>query len=189
MGLAGEQIYSPEGMQLTWDPNSESDLAGYNIYRGTDSGFIPGPGSFVSSTPDTALFDGDWDWSAGYWYKVAAVDIHGNESPFAVTGPGEVTGDDPMPSATYLEQNFPNPFNPSTTIAFGLKKGGHVSLRIYDAAGRLVSVLVNESRPAGRYEEIWNGTDTAGGTAASGVYFYLLEAGAFKETRKMVLLR
>ncbi len=191
LGLAGEQMFTPEGLQLTWDPNSEADLAGYKIYRGTSSGFTPGPGDFVASTPDTFSVDGDWDWSTGYWYKVAAIDIHGNESIFAVMGPDMVTGDDPMPlpDATFLSQNFPNPFNPATTIAFGLKSGGHVSLRIYDATGRVVTTLIDESRSAGSYTAEWNGRGAGGSTVASGVYFYKLNTGEFKETKKMILLR
>jgi hypothetical protein len=191
LSLAGEQSFSPEGLQLTWDPNSESDLAGYNIYRGTSSGFVPGPGNFVTATPDTAAFDGEWSWEAGYWYKVAAVDIHGNESPFAAVGPDAVTGDDPMPApdATFLAQNWPNPFNPCTTIEFGLRESGHVSLRIYDAAGRLVRSLIDESRTAGQYSAAWNGKDQNGNSVSSGVYFYMLKAGTFEETRKMILLR
>jgi hypothetical protein len=191
LALAGEQSYVPEGLQLTWSPNSEADLAGYNIYRGTSSSFVPGPGNFVTSTPDTASFDGEWSWDAGYWYKLAAIDIHGNESPFAVVGPDAVTGDEPMPApeATFLAQNFPNPFNPNTTISFGLKVRGHVSLRIYDAAGRLVEDLIDGSKPAGQYSVIWNGKDRYGSPAASGVYFYKLTTGEFEKTRKMILLR
>ncbi|HER43685.1 MAG TPA: T9SS type A sorting domain-containing protein, partial [Candidatus Eisenbacteria bacterium] len=191
LSLAGEQSFSPGGLQLTWDPNSEADLAGYNIYRGTDESFEPGPGNFLVSTPDTASFDGGWSWEAGYCYKVAAVDVHGNESGFAVLSPDMLTGDDPatLPDAAFLSQNWPNPFNPATTIKFGLKNRGHVSLRIFDAAGRLVAVLVDEDRPAGRYEASWNGSDARGARVASGVYFYRLAAGDFVQTRKMVLLR
>ena len=191
LGLAGEQIYSPEGLQITWDPNGEADLAGYNIYRGTSSDFEPGPGNFVTSTPDTATFDGDWSWEAGWLYKVAAVDIHGNESAFAVLSPDMLTGDDPMPlpDATFLSQNYPNPFNPNTEIAFGLKSDGFMNLSIYDAAGRLVRELINESRPAGPYATVWNGKDQNGSAVASGVYFYRLTANEFEETRKMILLR
>jgi len=191
LSLAGEQYYSPEGLQLTWEPNVEADLAGYNIYRGTDGSFEPGPGNFLLSTPDTASFDDGWSWVAGYWYKVAAVDVHGNESGFAVLSPDMLTGDDPtpLPDVTFLSQNWPNPFNPSTTIEFGLKESGHVALRIYDAAGRLVAVLLDEDRPAGRYEAAWNGSDGKGAKVSSGVYFYRLTAGDFIETRKMVLLR
>jgi hypothetical protein len=189
LGLAGEQLYSPEGLRLTWSANLESDLAGYNIYRGVEPGFEPGTGNLLDSTGDTLLFDGGWRWDMGYWYKVAAVDIHGNESPFAVAGPDAVTGDEPLPDASFLAQNYPNPFNPVTTIAFGLGKTGHVSLRIYDAAGRLVRVLIDKPRSAGFYSVEWNGLSDDGTASASGVYFYLLETDDFKETKKMVLLR
>ena len=191
LGLAGEQLFTPEGLQMTWNPNSEADLAEYNIYRGIGSDFMPGPGNFVTSTPDTAAFDGDWSWDAGYWYKVAAVDIHGNESAFAVLGPDMVTGDDPMPvpDATFLTQNFPNPFNPATTIEFGLERPSRISLQVYDAAGRLVRIIADEERPAGHYSEVWDGKDGSGRAVSSGVYFYRLDTGSFTRTRKMILLK
>jgi hypothetical protein len=191
LALEGEQSYSPEGLSITWNPNTEADIDHYRIYRGTAETFIPDPGNMIASQCDTLVFDGGWDWSSGYWYKVSAVDIHGNESEYSVLGPDMVTGDDtsPLPEATFLSQNYPNPFNPSTTIAFGLKEREHVSLRIYDAAGRLVRNLVDETRPAGRYEATWDGRGTNGHVAASGVYFYRLWVGEFEETRKMILLQ
>jgi hypothetical protein len=191
LALAGEQSFVPEGLTVTWAPNSEADLDCYRVYRGTSEGFVPGPGSLLASPCDTMLFDAGWTWSAGYWYKVSAVDVHGNESGYAVLGPEGVTGDDVpvVPRATYLDQNHPNPFNPATRIAFGLAVPGNVRLRIYDAAGRLVRVLVDGHRMGGCYEETWDGRDDAGRGVASGVYFYSLQAGAFNETRKMVLLR
>ena len=64
-----------------------------------------------------------------------------------------------------------------------------MSLRIYDAAGRLVRVLVEGARPAGNYAELWDGRDSRGRAVASGIYFYRLSAGSFSETRKMALLR
>jgi predicted GH43/DUF377 family glycosyl hydrolase len=94
-----------------------------------------------------------------------------------------------VPLACALHQNFPNPFNPTTRIAFGLNAPGAVSLRIYDASGRLVRVLVEGARAAGNHAELWDGRDSRGAPVASGIYFYRLEAGAFGETRKMVLLR
>ncbi len=191
LALAGEQSYSPEGLELTWASNSEADLDHYRVYRGASEGFVPGPGNMLGSPCDTTTFDGGWTWSAGYWYKVSAVDVHGNESAFAVLGPDGVTGDDPSvtPLVTYLEQNHPNPFNPMTTIAFGLAEPARVSLRLYDAAGRLVRILVDEHRMEGTYEVIWDGRDGTGHQVASGVYFYNLQAGAFSETVKMILLR
>jgi hypothetical protein len=191
LGLAGEQSFTPEGIQLTWEGNSETDLSGYRIYRGTDENFEPGEGSLLTSVPDTLYFDAGWAWESGYYYKLAAVDVHGNESDYALLSPVSVTGDDPMPlpDATFLSQNFPNPFNPATSISFGLKDTGHVSLNIYDAAGRLVKVLVDSDRSAGNYTEHWDGITGSGTRAASGVYFYRLNAGTFIETKKMILLK
>jgi len=156
-----------------------------------NSDFTPDADSRIGQPADPELLDGDWSWEAGYWYKIAAVDVHGNESPYAVLAPEVVTGDDPMPlpDAPFLAQNFPNPFNPITNIGFGIKEHGFISLRIYDAAGRLVTTLVDESRPAGRYTTEWNDQNTDGSSAASGVYFYRLSAGKFEETRKMILLQ
>jgi Cu/Zn superoxide dismutase len=102
----------------------------------------------------------------------------------AATG---VNGDPKLRTA--LEQNHPNPFNPSTTISFTLAVPGTARLDVYDVNGRLVAALVRGFRPAGRSEVNWNGTDSRGHPVASGVYFYRLVAGAVSETRRMVLLK
>jgi hypothetical protein len=191
VGLAGEQHYAPAGLSLSWDPNNEADLAGYAIYRGTDAGFEPGPGNIIASIPDTLYLDGEWHWGGGYYYKVAAVDNHGNESGYALLAPDEVTGDETPgpPAASYLAQNFPNPFNPVTRIEFGLAAPAVVRLHIYDAAGRLVRSLAEGTLPAGHYVKIWDGRDVRGSAVASGIYFYCLDAGSFAQTKKMVLLK
>ncbi len=191
LGLAGEQSYQPEGLQLSWEPNNEPDLACYNVYRGTTSGFQPGPGNFIDSPCDTALFDAGWRWDEIYYYKVAAVDIHGNESGFALLAPEDITGGD-TPEVSWkncLKQNYPNPFNPSTTIRFDLERSGRVRIAVYDASGRLVSILLDGTRDAGSYSIDWKGTDTGGKAVASGVYFYSIRAGEFMQRRKMVLIR
>jgi hypothetical protein len=96
---------------------------------------------------------------------------------------------DPVPAATALCQNFPNPFNPSTRIEYSIHKDTYVKLSVYDVLGREVRVLVDAREKAGYKSVSWNGKDNAGGEAASGVYFYRLVAGEFVETRKMILLR
>jgi hypothetical protein len=95
----------------------------------------------------------------------------------------------PVPDRVVLMQNWPNPFNPITNIGFGIKEQAYVSLRIYDAAGRLVTTLIDESRPAGWYDEAWDGRDDAGRPVSSGVYFCRLSAGVLEKSRKMILLR
>jgi hypothetical protein len=90
---------------------------------------------------------------------------------------------------TALEQNYPNPFNGVTTIHYSIGDRCEVELRIYDPAGRLISVLEHTDRTPGRYSVLWNGTDGAGRGVASGVYFCRIKAGKFRQTRKILYLR
>jgi hypothetical protein len=104
----------------------------------------------------------------------------------------EVTGHETQwiePEVYILLQNFPNPFNPFTTIRFGLRYGGQVTLRIYDAAGRPVRTLVDDVLEPGLHTAQWDGRNDGGTRAASGVYFYRIRTAGFERTRKMVLLR
>ncbi len=95
-----------------------------------------------------------------------------------------------LPSAFALAQNHPNPFNPSTEIAFTLPESDAVTLRIFDPSGRLVRVvLANVPYAAGVHHARWNGLDEMGVSASSGVYFYRIDADDFSETRKMTLLK
>jgi hypothetical protein len=133
-------------------------------------------------------------------YEPAGAGVHACEiatgpacSPVSCSGIGfeETSGDDTprAPEATFLAQNHPNPFNPATEIVFGLRAPANVSLRIYDAAGRLVRELAAGQYAAGAYRKIWDGRDANGAAVSSGIYFYRLEAGTFSKTRKMVLLK
>ncbi len=84
--------------------------------------------------------------------------------------------------------NHPNPFNPATTIVFTLPAGGLVELAIYDALGRRVCTLLDESLVAGHHEHVWNGRDDSGAPVSSGVYFAQVSFGAEKQTAKLLLL-
>jgi hypothetical protein len=90
-----------------------------------------------------------------------------------------------------LEAAVPNPFNPVTTIKYTILESGHVSLRVFNAAGQLVRTLVDEEQAprAGGFTAIWDGTSDAGADVASGIYFYRLTAGNRTLTKKMVLLK
>jgi hypothetical protein len=190
-GLTGEQSSSPMGLRLSWNPSNAQDLSHYAVYRDLRADFIPSAENLIASTEEATCFDADWRRESGYYYKVSAVDLNGNESAFALLRPDDVTGNDTpkAPEASYLSQNYPNPFNPTTRIAFGLARPASVSLRIYDTAGRLVRTMAKGSRPAGHYVEIWDGRGVRGEQVASGVYLYRLDAAAFTQTRKMILLR
>ena len=88
-----------------------------------------------------------------------------------------------------LMQNYPNPFNPSTKIQFRIADFGFVSLKVYDILGNEVATLVNEEKPAGRYEIEFNVAQVSRPAIASGVYFYQLNAGSFIQTMKMILIK
>lgn len=94
-----------------------------------------------------------------------------------------------LPSPARLAPNFPNPFNPGTTIPYALDRAATVRLEIRDVAGRLVRTLVNGRRGAGEHTAIWDGGDDAGRGQASGVYFAHLEAGGVRQSAKLVLIR
>jgi len=102
-------------------------------------------------------------------------------------GPGPVginTASNEIPEGFYLEQNYPNPFNPETIINYELGIKNFINLKIFDAAGKEVAVLVNENQNAGKYSVAFDGSNLA-----SGLYFYELTAGDFKETKRMILLK
>ena len=94
-----------------------------------------------------------------------------------------------VPAYTRLDGNFPNPFNPKTTIRFATANAGDVNLTVYDITGRAVKVLVDGHMDAAPHEVVWDGTDNNGYKTASGVYFYKLHADSKVFTDKMVLLK
>jgi len=89
-----------------------------------------------------------------------------------------------LPVKTELSGSYPNPFNPTTSINYGLEKDGHVEIMIYDAAGRLVEELVNGHQDGGSYSITWNAS-----SQASGMYFAKMIAGDVVQTQKLVLLK
>jgi len=95
----------------------------------------------------------------------------------------------PVPDQVVLHQNSPNPFNPETTIRFELPSAMRARLSIFDVHGRLVRKLIDEQRGAGASTAVWNGRDDKGAGVATGLYFYVLEAGGSRYQHKMVLLK
>jgi hypothetical protein len=156
-----------------------------NIFAGTDSG-----GAFLSTNSGTS------------WTAVNNGLTNSNVTALAVSGSNIFAGTNTsgvwrreMPTAVKddennvpmlfsLSQNYPNPFNPSTTISFSLLSKSFVTLKVFDILGREVATIVSEEMPAGSYSRQWNAAKMS-----SGIYFYRLQAGAFTETKKLVLLR
>jgi len=114
-------------------------------------------------------------------YKVALLDLP--SSP--------VSNNDPNAPALQnaLLGNYPNPFNPSTTISFAVKDFTPVSIDIYNHKGQKVKSLLNDSKAAGTYNVTWNGTDDNNRSVASGLYYFKMNAGKYSSTKKMILMK
>lgn len=156
-----------------------------------------------SSYPSYVTSDGGETWApAGFGTRMNRVRFLSDTLGYAVgqtvykysrSTPVPVLVDGATPQAFALAQNYPNPFNPHTAIEFSLPQAGQVRLAVYDMAGREIAVLVQERLSAGGHRVTWQGTDHDGRAAASGVYFYRLQAESpaqrFSQARKMLLLR
>jgi len=100
-----------------------------------------------------------------------------------------VSVQDLVPQVTNIYQNFPNPFNPITTINYDLSQDSDVQIEIYNIKGQKVKQLVNEQKQAGKYSVNWNGKNDNGRLVSSGIYFYKMKSVDFEKTRKMLLLK
>jgi uncharacterized delta-60 repeat protein len=186
-------------VQLNWETASEKNNRGFEINRSRSSaskewetiGFVNGRGtttepSFYSFTDKIA--DGN------YSYRLKQIDYNGTQKVV-----GELTVNPPVPEQYSLEQNFPNPFNPTTRIKYSIPNSELVSIKVYDILGNEIETLIDEEKPAGTYEVSWNEAKLP-----SGVYFYKLKAApvggqagdattssgqSIIQTKKMILLR
>ncbi len=174
---------------LRWETSMEVGMQGYQIARAeaelgrydiVTKQMVPSSGS--ASGGSYEYRDATISANRSYWYKLREVSDDGLGAEY---GPYKVT----FRVTNRLDQNVPNPFNPTTTIAYAIASDNNVSLTIYDVAGRKVRTLVNERQKADMYKLAWDGVNDAGSRVASGVYFYKLVAGKFTQTKKMVLLK
>ena len=124
-------------------------------------------------------------------YRVSVVNTSGYGSGYSnqlTVGNPSSSARGGLPPADFLEQNLPNPFNPTTKIRFGMTSSGFVSLDVFDALGRRVKRLVAKVLPGGVHEVLWDGRNDRGRRVSAGVYFYRLETGSSSLVRKMVLV-
>ncbi|MDB9853772.1 T9SS type A sorting domain-containing protein [Candidatus Marinimicrobia bacterium] len=130
-----------------------------------------------------------------YFWKVLAKDSDGfivgsNENTPNILVIGTLSLDGEMlPTEFTLHQNYPNPFNPTTQIKYALPKRSLVNITIYDVMGRIVKNLVNSSMDAGYHSLTWDATNNSGEGISAGMYIYTIQAGEYRSTKKMVLLK
>jgi len=176
--------------QINWTTQSECGLNGYNIYRNGfnnyNSSINLNPSLLVptnsSSTHNYYYIDEDVEFENTYYYWLESVELDGNTELF---GPISLTLEIPevvdLPNATVLNSAYPNPFKPTTTIAFEIKEGETGILTIFNIKGQKV---VAESFVAGAHEFKWIADNNT-----SGVYFYKLQTASYSKINKMLMLR
>ena len=177
--------------------------SGYNqpyIYTFTDnSGWFPfiSDTVFISAGQDSSMTffpDIQGDSASTLQLNVKPVfhdwySIDFNYDIFRVNGSLEMLENPILPQTFVLHQNHPNPFNPVTKIHYDLPDGVRVNITIYDMMGRVVNNLVSSRKNAGYKSIQWNATNNAGQPVSSGLYLYTIQAGEFRQTKKMVLLK
>jgi len=195
---------SSASAEETWTTYTEAEGLVNNyvgaIAVGTDNVKWFGTGNGVSSFDGTTwtTFTTD-DGLVGNYIRAIAVDAD-NVKWFGVYGVGvsrfgeiPVSVENPqnIPAVIDIRENFPNPFNPSTTLQYAIPEGTsfHVKLNVYDVRGALVRTLVNQIINPGIHSVLWDGTDQTGNKVSSGVYLYRIQAGRFSKTNKMLLIR
>jgi len=127
-------------------------------------------------------------WTHEITRAVKAADVPWRLCAHAIDGTYEysfiVEVDGLVPDEYLLEQNYPNPFNPSTSIKYQMPENGFVTIKVYDMLGNEVATLVNEVQEAGNHSVEFDAA-----TVSSGIYFYIMQAGNFTQTKKMTLLK
>ncbi len=102
---------------------------------------------------------------------------------------GGTSSEEDLVIATELKANYPNPFNPTTTISFSLVNAGDVTLKVFNSKGQLVKTLIDREMVATDHNVVWHGNDDNGNAVSSGIYFYRMQAKGFSSTQKMMLLK
>lgn len=168
---------------LHWSTSSELNNSGFDIERSaaegdwTKAGSVSGSGS----TNETKNYSfNDKVTSGKYKYRLKQIDFNGSFNYHYLSDEINVG----MPMQFNLSQNYPNPFNPVTKIDLELPSDGNVNLIVYDISGREVSKLLNGFKPAGYYTVDFNASELA-----SGIYFYMIKAGEFQATKRMVVVK
>ncbi len=181
---------SSNSIALSWGTSQEINNSGFNVERSTDMvnwnyvSFVKGSGT---TNQQQNYHYTDKNLASGkYFYRLKQIDYNGNFEYFNLSSPVQIG----TPSKFEVMQNFPNPFNPVTQISFSLPEDSYVQLKVYDAAGKLVSEVINVNIEKGYHIAAFNASNLA-----SGIYFYQLIAKdntnniQFTKIMKMVLVK
>jgi hypothetical protein len=172
-----------KNVTLNWLTATEINNRGFEVQRKAQTGnfetivFVEGNGT--TQQPQAYNYTDKNLENGKYSYRLKQVDLSGSYS-YSNIAEVEVK----VPAKFGLNQNYPNPFNPTTTISYEVAKETNVSLKVYDIIGNEIATLVNEAKPAGTYQVIFDASNLS-----NGVYLYKIQAGNFSATKKLILMK
>lgn len=180
--------YAAGTSTLQWGANHEADFLEYRLYRGGSPNFVPASFTLVTTQSGTGYTD---PAGAGFYYKLAAVDIHGNVSGYALLLPNGATVDvTPNPVAAFaLSPPTPNPARDWTELRLALPAAGRISLALLDAAGRSVRTTLVEDLGSGDQALRVPLTGADGRALAAGLYFLRVESGPHVRVARLAIVR
>jgi len=191
LAFTAEPSYSQ--VILNWSTASELNNQGFNLYRSLDgeevwmqvnSELIEGQGNSSEET-SYSFSDSKVESGAKYQYRLESVSLTGLKNTESV-----ITVEVPVPDSYALMNNYPNPFNPTTTIRFLMPESNEVTIKVFDIQGQLVKTLIgNKNYEAGDHSVVWDASNESGQHVASGMYIYQMQAGSFRKVGKMVLMK
>ena len=182
--------YNTQGTTVTISWQAVTNAQYYKIERAIDSLFIED--IEVNYAQNNFYLDESVEPNIEYYYRVAAnAGIWSNYSDiiFVLLEYAHTENDNSIPKFYRIRNNIPNPFNPITSLRYDLPEDGLVNITIYDMMGRIVKTLVNSSQTAGYKSIGWNATNNRSEPVSAGLYLYTIQAGEFRQTKKMVLLK
>jgi photosystem II stability/assembly factor-like uncharacterized protein len=182
-----------QGVMLQWSTLSETDAYGFEVQKSaTQTGNYQSiPGSFVhahgtTSIPQKYGYTDNTPGNGTVYYRLKQLDLDGTfrfSDGIAVDVASGIAGKE-FPTEFSLNQSYPNPFNPSTKIKYGLPQKAFVTMEVFSTLGQRVSTLINEQEEAGYHEVTFNASGLA-----SGAYFYSITAGDYHASKRLVLLK
>jgi len=189
---------NPRGnILLTWVTQTESNCLGYRIFRNQEDDLANALdlqtliNATNTSQQQTYCFeDQELQEEGEFFYWLQSVDFTGESTfygPISMILEGHETDAPEAPLVNRLHNAYPNPFNPSTTISYSLQHPSAVMLDIYNTRGQKVRSFTAQHYQAGLFSIVWDGKDHSGRKVPSGIYYYRLQAGSYRETKKMVM--
>ena len=193
-------IITPQNfIMLEWITQSETNVSGFYLFRNNADNLSDAEriNAFIQATNTSQeasyiFVDSEAIPGYTYYYWLQHIDLSGEfefHGPVSIHLSNTNTVMPAIPLVTSLQSIYPNPFNPTATISYGLSKAAGVELVILNLKGQMVRRLVSEAKNAGSYRVMWDGRNDNGVAAATGVYLVRMRAGSYKETRKLIMLK